>query len=280
MGEPLVGLGVRNICTRMGTDGPKRTADIGTKKQSMASLYVPNWPPQFCGKHWESSGWLAVYTPTQRREDTMLRKLIQGLTLLTVYLFATQLALSSPAAEEVGIEDITFAGTGCPQGSVAKLISPDRKAFTVLFDNFIAEIGSGVAAEEHKKYCRVTLELDVPQGWSYTLHTVDHRGFTFLSEGVRAKHRRVHWIQEFPVKRKYFRNELNGPFDEDYLFNEAVPLKIISFGCGKNKTLNIDIKIALDNQGTPSEGLTTVDSIDGKLTPKNGISWKPCNNNK
>ena len=206
----------------------------------------------------------------------MIGDLTRGSVMLIACLFITPMAYAVSSTEDVHIEGMTSAGNGCTSGSTATIISADRKAFTIIFDQFIAETGDGVAPEEGKKYCRITLDLSVPQGWSYTLHEVTHRGFISIKEEAQATHRRTHWLGRIPFKGKHFRQRFDGPFDSDYMLKDDFFLKILSFGCGRTKTMNIDVKIGLKSQDSSSEGIITVDSIDGRLIGKKGVSWKRC----
>ena len=64
------------------------------------------------------------------------------LAALTAFLIINIGAVASAAdvPDEVTVRSITYAGSGCPAGSVAQNIAPDFKAMTLLFDNFIVDI--------------------------------------------------------------------------------------------------------------------------------------------
>lgn len=72
---------------------------------------------------------------------------------------------------------LVLSGSGCPQGSVAALLSGDGQIVTIGFDKYIASTGSGILATENRKSCQVFFNLYYPQGWSYTLATTDFRGY-------------------------------------------------------------------------------------------------------
>ncbi|KAE9963282.1 hypothetical protein BLS_009441 [Venturia inaequalis] len=100
--------------------------------------------------------------------------------------FATALPTAEPSDDPkaaypppgtVSIKDIKLSGSGCPQGSVASLLSDDGQTVTLGFDKYIASTGPGISAVEARKNCQVFFNLFYPQGWSYTVATTDYRGF-------------------------------------------------------------------------------------------------------
>ena len=90
----------------------------------------------------------------------------------------------SVAPDYLRIRSIQHAGSGRPAGSVAENVSPDRTAFTVLFDSFIAEIGPGLPLSTKRKNCQLLFDFDYPSGWQFALLTLDSRGYVSLERGV------------------------------------------------------------------------------------------------
>ena len=74
-------------------------------------------------------------------------------------LFAGSAYAQAPDPSQVYIRGINFAGSGCPAGSVSTNVAPDAKAFTLLFDQYIAEGGPGVPASSTRKNCQVLVDL-------------------------------------------------------------------------------------------------------------------------
>eukprot|EP01126_Amoeba_proteus_P038757 TRINITY_DN4055_c0_g1_i7.p1 TRINITY_DN4055_c0_g1~~TRINITY_DN4055_c0_g1_i7.p1 ORF type:complete len:148 (+),score=18.76 TRINITY_DN4055_c0_g1_i7:181-624(+) len=82
---------------------------------------------------------------------------------------------SGPDPRLVTISGIQYAGSGCPAGSVAQVIDPSRTVFTLIFDRFIAQDGPNVDYSETTKNCQINVDLRVPQGWQYSIVSVDYR---------------------------------------------------------------------------------------------------------
>jgi len=80
----------------------------------------------------------------------------------------------APHPREVSIRQITFGGTGCPQGTVAANISADAKTMTLFFDQFVAEVGPHTSISDAYKACNLSIDLNVPRGWSFALMGVDY----------------------------------------------------------------------------------------------------------
>ena len=125
--------------------------------------------------------------------------LIKNLTQVTAAIFATGLSFSAladaPNSNEVYVNNIIHAGTGCPIGTVATDISEDAKAFTILFDEYLVEAGPDVPRSENRKFCQLTINLHVPQGWSYTLFEVDYAGYADLDRGTQGIQKSTYYFQ-------------------------------------------------------------------------------------
>ena len=103
------------------------------------------------------------------------------LTLLGIAA-AVPMAQSDPPAG-ITIESITYAGSGCPAGSVAGTLTDSRTLLTLAFDSFIAQSGPNIPASENRKNCLATLKLKYPSGYQYSLFTADYRGFAAIASG-------------------------------------------------------------------------------------------------
>src|SRR5690349_18333294 len=88
------------------------------------------------------------------------RLLVPAVFALSSQAFVSQIARSAegPNLSEVYIKSISAAGTGCAdQSTFSTNLSDDRKAFTLTFSEFIAEIGPGIPLSSARKNCSITL---------------------------------------------------------------------------------------------------------------------------
>jgi len=187
------------------------------------------------------------------------------------------LATTGPNPNEVYVENITYGGTGCPQGSVSQSLSDDRTTFTLIFDSYIASVGPGVLLSESRKNCQLNVNLHIPQGWQYSIASADYRGYVELDKGVTA-------LQESTY---YFQGDTNqvsspanfaGPVDKDYLVHVEIPFtSVVWSSCDVVRPINANTQVRISTIGNPKgSGMMTTDSIDGKIEHKLSFAWKRC----
>ncbi|KAJ3410697.1 hypothetical protein HDV05_003469 [Chytridiales sp. JEL 0842] len=181
-----------------------------------------------------------------------------------------------PDPSLVTIGNITHGGSGCPQGTVSKNFNADRTAFTLIFDSYIASIGAGVPLTESRKNCQLNVDLRIPQGWQYSLGTVDYRGYWDLDTGVVGTSSAIYYFQgEFVQCRKDTRFvATEDTNNNNYVVRDVFPLQSLVWSpCGASANLNIGTSINLRGRGS---GLLTVDSVDGKVQQVYGLQWRKC----
>lgn len=194
------------------------------------------------------------------------------MSMLTSAAFA-----SDPHPEYVRVRHINYAGTGCPAGSVAQNLAPDGKAFTLLFDQYVAEAGPGVALTAGRKNCAINVDLDFPQGWSYSILDVDYRGFVQLDAGATAEQKSAYYFQG-DFRTASLATVMRGPLTKDYQIRDSLGLEALVWSpCGASRSLNINTQVRTAALSRSARGLITIDSIDGELTHVYGIRWRRCN---
>ncbi len=199
---------------------------------------------------------------------------IAGLSML----ISSSSFAAGPNPNEVYVRNIVHAGTGCPSGTVAGDISADAKAFTLLFDEYVAEAGPGIDRREARKFCQLTVNLRVPQGWSYTLFKVDYAGFADLDRGTYGIQTSEYYFQGSSGRsnRAKFSTRLRGGFSGDYDASDDLGLEgLVWSPCGVNRALNIKTSVFVRARGSRS-ALMTLDSVDGELVHLYGIKWRRC----
>lgn len=181
----------------------------------------------------------------------------------------------SPDPRDVRINAIAFAGSGCPAGTVSPNLSADAKAFTLLFDSYVAEAGPGMPLSLARKNCQITVDLRFPQGWSYSVFTVDYRGYAKLESGTYGQQVSNYYFQG-QSKTGSFRSTFYGPAERDYQIRDTLPLDAVVWSpCGANRALNMNTQVRV-SASSGRRALMTVDSIDGELKHIYGIRWRRC----
>ena len=186
-------------------------------------------------------------------------------------------AEGSVAPSYAKVRSITYAGSGCPAGTVAENLSGDLKAFTLLFDDYIAEAGQGISFREGRKNCQINVDLEFPSGWSYSVIDVDYRGYVSLDRRVKATQKSSYYFQG-NRRTTHLQTNMYGPLDKDYQVSDKVGLDAqIWSPCGAVRSLNINTQVRVNNRrNRRGEGLITLDSLDGALTHVYGIQWRRC----
>lgn len=195
--------------------------------------------------------------------------------------FQLLVGLSVPAMADapdyVLVRNIAYAGSGCPAGSVAQNIAPDLQAFTLLFDDYVAEVGPGVSFVQRRKNCQLNIDLDFPQGWSFSILTVDYRGYVALEQRVTGLQQSSYYFQG-QVATARLNTPMVGPMDRDFQIRDTLGINAVVWSpCGASRALNINTEIRLSNSRNPlGFGVMTTDSIDGAVQLIYGFQWRRC----
>lgn len=191
-------------------------------------------------------------------------------------LWTTGAMANGVPADNVYINKIVYGGNGCPQGTVSELISPDKQSFTLLMDEYIAEIGPYVDRKQNRKSCQIGVELVVPAGWSYSVATIDYRGFADLDQGVTGQQVASYYFQG-QGKTGQFASNISGRYNSDYHFRDTIGLNAQVWSpCGQTRALNIKSEVRLATRNRNAQGVMTIDSVDGAVAMKYGLVWRRC----
>jgi hypothetical protein len=184
------------------------------------------------------------------------------------------------------IEETQHAGNGCPAGTVALVKSPDNKALSVLFDQFIFEGGKGLLKSSK---CELQIPIRITNGrYRMKILAVDLRGAVQIDEQnvrgvIRARSMLMGPIFKGRMPRPFAveRQNFVGPVNESiYVRLEGNEDSRITTGCTDRVTLNVSAEIALSGGRylLPQSGLIAIDSLDqdvqGGLNYE--IGWEAC----
>jgi hypothetical protein len=215
-----------------------------------------------------------------------MRYIATILTLLASYTAAAPpkleyRATNLPAASQVTIESINYAGSGCPSGSVAGTFSDDRTLVTLAFDTYVAQSGSSIAPKENRKACQLTLKMHFPGGWQYvsnhhilhfwtrslilslrfSIFKADYRGYVSLPAKAKSFCSSTYYFsgadQTSQVARsKWFTGPIAG---QSYYKSDEVGLDSTVWSpCGQEGMLNIKSEIGILPGGSTAASVMTV----------------------
>ena len=114
-------------------------------------------------------------------------------------LAASALCLAAPSPQnappdQVRIDAFDVNGSGCRKGTVGAVFSSEKTVLSLSYSEYIASIGPGTKPADHQKNCLVTLNVHYPQGWQFSIFSVDYRGFKQLDKGVTGKQSSIYWF--------------------------------------------------------------------------------------
>lgn len=178
-------------------------------------------------------------------------------------------------APPLTISAIRYSGSACPHASVAANISPDRKAFTLLFDSFAIDVPELIKGQTRQADCELEIDLLSVKGWQLTLLTVDERGYAALNEGDVAT-----LTTDFSFFAKgpsaHFQTRLEGAMDDTFQRRaEARLLTSPWSGCERTKTLYVKLGAKL-KAATNLPAYLAVDAVDGELHHEAGLAFRRC----
>lgn len=201
---------------------------------------------------------------------------------LTFAASTAALANTKPS-EGLQIKEIIYNGSGCPIGSVAENVSAAKDAFTLTFSEFYAEVYEGSRPSEQTKNCILTLVLDVPRGWQFSIADFYYRGFMDLDPYVNATHSTTYFFQGQGRQGSFesLKEGRNYGFNGEYVYRDRIGLESNVWSvCNVERSLNINTRIRVDNtrknSNPAAQGYIANDSIDGKIVQKFGITWRRC----
>lgn len=175
----------------------------------------------------------------------------------------------------VTIKNIQPLGTGCPPGTVAHSISPEKQTLTLAYAEYTAEIGVGIPLIESGKTCNVTLEITYPQGYRFGIFAVNFKGFARLDAGVVGTLAARYFFQGQSLPVEFVLQSSDGlQFFNDYNVRDEIIATQVMYGpCGGGGTLIINTDVRLQGTGT---GAMLADTTTGKFQQIYTLDWQQC----
>lgn len=206
----------------------------------------------------------------------MLKQTKTVLATTALLIAATQAASAAPNLSGVKIQNVGYAGNGCPAGSASVVLAPDRKSVSVLFDDYIAEAGGRGQRNFDRKKCDIAFGLKIPSGISVSLIDADYRGFNDLPRGARATFKRDYFFagSRGPSLNKSWRGARSNDF---HIKDRLGVFANVWSACGADVILRS--KTAATVRTRPGrEALMMVDSADltAKTVYRYNFRYRTC----
>ncbi|KAJ3040799.1 hypothetical protein HDV00_010414 [Rhizophlyctis rosea] len=188
------------------------------------------------------------------------------IVLLAVLAFITGVfaapVSTPPPPTNVTINALTYGGTGCPAGTAAVLVANDKMSFAVIFDEYTVAVDT--TTHRDRKNCQLAFELIFPQGYSYSLGTINYRGSAFLDKGVVGQLTANYFFAGNPTQATKT-TPFVGPYsNNNYVVTDTFSLQAVVWSpCGAGVPLSLSSSILLDNtKNKNGNGELTTDSSE------------------
>lgn len=181
--------------------------------------------------------------------------------------------------DEIVITVATVNGSGCPEGTAAVAVSPDNKAFTVTYSDYLAQVGVGSSPIDFRKNCQLSLVMHVPQGFTYAVASVDYRGYAYLEEGASGMSKASYYFQGSPETAEHS-HTYDGAYNDNWQATDETDwASLVWAPCGELRNFNINTELRVDAGTSDTEETTsfmTMDSTDGDVSTTYHFAWKTC----
>ncbi len=216
----------------------------------------------------------------------------------------------SSARAQVVFDGLTYKGTGCPQGSVSTVLSPDGSSFSVLFDEFRAEVpqydgnndnasttlsnrqrATANTASLSYKNCQLSFTAIIPIGSQADTLQIElqARGATIIDQGVEGFFASIlvgysglssRRGSPTMVIQKHWRG-MRGPVDDNWSASPISTIPIRSAcATSANRSVRFDLKnhvqAEIPNGDLKKSGLITIDSADARGLLKFTLTTAAC----
>ncbi|PGG99626.1 hypothetical protein AJ80_09321 [Polytolypa hystricis UAMH7299] len=172
----------------------------------------------------------------------------------------------------VKITEAIYAGSGCNQGTLDVNISPSGDLCPIYTKDLVARDGPNVSITETRKNCLLSLRLEYPKGWSFSVLAVDYNGYLKLGKDTTAQSGTTYYFSDEPTNvlasQVSFEGPLTGRFkrQDDLVWTTWSP-------CGKGESLlNINQSVLVRGTGTIAGTVTDGDLFGTTVQ----LKWREC----
>ncbi|WP_087924764.1 DUF4360 domain-containing protein [Streptomyces albireticuli] len=183
-----------------------------------------------------------------------------------------------PPSGRVFMEIRTVVGH-CSSRYMSVAVSPDNTEFTVRSGGLSVRVAAGSKPSDARKNCQMTLDADLPQGYTYAIAGTRYGGFGSLEKGAGGQVKAGNYFQGSPSTTSVS-HPFSGPFEGGWEESDVTDERNLVFApCGEDRLLNLTMALQVD-AGTSSPSATgshlnfgaTPDSADTVYR----LAWKRC----
>lgn len=193
-------------------------------------------------------------------------------------------AAAAQAPDYVVLRNVSYAGAGCPAGSVFVDVAEDYRALDLVLEAMKPERGPGLPPAAQRKNCQLAIDLAHPAGWSYALWGGSVRGDESIGPRASLVHRIAQYYSGSPATLAYTAT-LRGPHEGEY----EVPLTsgrghdprvpnvdgALWSPCGSKRGLTLNAQ-SIHTGPLPRSGVIRIPSFDEGIRVRLGLIWRRC----
>ncbi|KAF8455567.1 hypothetical protein BGX38DRAFT_1167592 [Terfezia claveryi] len=184
-----------------------------------------------------------------------------------------------PPWDQVSIKGITYAGSGCPPGSIELVPSPasNTSHISIAFDSLFPYPDPGSNPNEARRNCHLTFGLQFPAGWSLTVFEMSTFGDIYLDKKFSATQQATfRWASQSTTAT--LNSTWVGPICGNISFTDKLaPDAYVWSSCkGDSHSLTINTSIQIENSKNPKPSCTVPEVINKKLTQTYDCQWRRC----
>jgi hypothetical protein len=192
-----------------------------------------------------------------------------------------QSANATPRPNDIAIVHVSANGTGCPQSIDTPYWTATKQGgpadyFEIVFNQFSVTKGQGIPIADSRKFCTISVDMKIPEGWSYSLFDIAWEGYGDIPRSYTgyqiASYRFPQHSNEI-----YARTVRRGPFSGSYQRVDRLGIHGAAWSpCGLKVPLHIKAELQLQGFDPVRQAMMTVDSVTGKLKQVWGVRWQRC----
>ncbi|KAJ4389134.1 hypothetical protein N0V93_006596 [Gnomoniopsis smithogilvyi] len=197
---------------------------------------------------------------------------------------ATAVPISKPTGK--AITSVSYAGSGCPSGTVSSSLSSDQTVITLGFDDFQAYIGPGTILTDRSKSCKLLITLNYPPGYSFGVVSSTYHGYAQLDVGVTGSFSSVYFLTSLLSTTFSTSTSIlgGGAYSGGTVYTQTNTISTSNLvlspcgllGLGSRAGLNIAKTISLTSNNASATGQMTEDDATFGTTQRVSVKWFSC----
>lgn len=183
---------------------------------------------------------------------------------------------TAPQPSAIKILGVNAIGSGCPAGHAYVTLDATGTIFDVAFDEYFVAVGPGTAVSDARKNCRVSINLQFPEGLSMSIIETRFIGYASLSSGQTGTCRAGYTFSGDSSQEVVFQKNLVAPYEDNYSMLAGIGAQSWSKCGATTAVLNVNSEIRINPITSPKKGIMTVDSFDGSVHLLFTANYRQC----